>query len=129
MELYIGGVGQGKLEYVLETHKGLRCKIVDGEETDKFQSCFPDETVVFFNLHLWIRKMLKEGKNAEEQAKQLFDQHPDCIIVSDEIGNGLVPTDAFERQYRDVTGRILIEAAERSERVERIICGLAQRLK
>lgn len=30
-----------------------------------------------------------------------LQKEPDCILISDEIGNGIVPIDAFERQYRE----------------------------
>ena len=58
-----------------------------------------------------------------------LQKEPDCILISDEIGNGIVPIDAFERQYREKTGRILIEAAKKADKVVRVICGVRQILK
>ena len=40
-----------------------------------------------------------------------------------------MPIDAFERQYREKTGRILIEAAKKADKVVRVICGVRQILK
>lgn len=37
--------------------------------------------------------------------------------------------DAFEREYRERLGRFLIEVAKRADRVERIMCGIGQRIK
>ena len=37
--------------------------------------------------------------------------------------------DAFEREYRERTGRILIRLAQEAEEVERVICGIGQRIK
>ena len=51
------------------------------------------------------------------------------MIICDEIGNGIVPLDAFEREYREHTGRILIELAGKADEVVRIICGIQQRIK
>ena len=129
MELYIGGVGQGKLDYVLEEHKEEKLHIVD---PDSFEELLENEAgtrIIFNDFHLWIRKLLQEGNIPDEAAEKLFHKYPDCIVISDEIGNGLVPMEALEREYRERTGRILIKAAEQAERVERIICGLGQRLK
>ena len=50
-------------------------------------------------------------------------------IICDEVGNGIVPMDAFEREYRERLGRFLIEVAKRADRVERIMCGIGQRIK
>ena len=60
---------------------------------------------------------------------QFVDQHPNCVMISDEVGNGIVPVDAFEREYRERTGRILVELARRADEVERVICGIGQRIK
>ena len=59
----------------------------------------------------------------------ILKQYPECFIISDEIGNGIVPMDAFEREYRERTGRILVDLANKAEEVERVICGLGQKIK
>ena len=129
MELYIGGVGQGKLEYVMEKYKEEKLNIVNPDRMKDELEYETGSKIVFNDFHLWIRKWMQEGTIPNVAAKNLFLKYPDCIVISDEIGNGLVPMEAFEREYREQTGRILIEAARQAERVERIICGLAQRLK
>lgn len=110
MELYIGGYKQGKYNYVL-TIKSV-----------------PEERV-WNDFHLWFREKLMEGRDAEKEVWKYLDEHPDCVVISDEVGNGIVPADAFEREYRERLGRILIEIARRAERVERVICGIGQRIK
>lgn len=130
MELFIGGAGQGKLEYVLNIYKDTQLIVIDGEKQKDFLNIETGgKKPVFDHFHLWIRENLKNGKDIETVTEEFFAGFPDCIIISDEIGNGLVPIDAFERKYRDETGRALIRAAQLSERVERILCGLGQRLK
>ncbi|MCI8634679.1 MAG: hypothetical protein HFJ05_03630 [Eubacterium sp.] len=54
---------------------------------------------------------------------------PNCVIISDEIGNGIVPVDAFDRTYRERTGRILVQPAGQAEEVERVIYGIGQKIK
>ncbi len=34
------------------------------------------------------------------------------LLISDEIGYGLVPIDDFEREYREFHGRVMTELAE-----------------
>ena len=47
----------------------------------------------------------------------------------DEIGNGIVPLDAFEREYREQTGRAEILLAKKADEVVRVICGIGQKIK
>jgi adenosyl cobinamide kinase/adenosyl cobinamide phosphate guanylyltransferase len=110
MELYVGGRAQGKTEYVTSTHPGQESRIWD-------------------EFHLWVWQELQDGKNPEKDIAEFLEQNPDTIIICDEIGNGIVPMDAFEREYRERLGRILITIAAKADRVERVICGIGQRIK
>ena len=58
-----------------------------------------------------------------------LEKHPDTVIICDEVGNGIVPLDSFEREYRERLGWLLCEIAAKAERVERIVCGIGQRIK
>ena len=70
-----------------------------------------------------------QNKNPKEEILSFIEENKECIIICDEIGNGIVPLDAFEREYREHTGRILIELAGKADEVVRIICGIQQRIK
>ncbi|WP_334136553.1 bifunctional adenosylcobinamide kinase/adenosylcobinamide-phosphate guanylyltransferase, partial [Muricomes intestini] len=74
-------------------------------------------------------RMLEEGNEFEGLAKNIAQKNPGLIIVTDEIGYGLVPIDAFERRYRELTGRICTEVAAYSCRVDRVVCGVGMPLK
>ena len=50
-------------------------------------------------------------------------------LVSEEVGYGIVPADAFERQYREAVGRVCTELAGKSSRVTRVVCGIGMVLK
>jgi adenosyl cobinamide kinase/adenosyl cobinamide phosphate guanylyltransferase len=78
-----------------------------------------------------MRERMQQNGNPEEEIIDFLNQNRECsiIIISDEIGNGIVPTDAFEREYRERTGRILVELASRADEVVRILCGIEQRIK
>ncbi len=110
MQLYIGGYAQGKYEYVSEKLKGQNVEIVD-------------------NLHLWVKKLIDEGKPAEKIVLEYYKEHKDCVFICDEIGNGIVPMNEKEREYRERVGRLLIELAKEADVVERVMCGIGQRIK
>ena len=58
-----------------------------------------------------------------------LDLDNDILLVTDEIGCGVVPIDPVERQWREETGRLCCLLAQRAQRVERIFCGIAMTLK
>lgn len=135
MELYIGGYAQGKLEYVKTKYPDAI--VFDETNARDLLSASKEklnakETIVFNHFHLVIKKMLNNGNSVErieENIIQLLKQNPNPVIISDEIGNGIVPMEQSERLYRESTGRLLIEIAKKADRVERIICGIPQRIK
>ena len=132
MKLVIGGVAQGKLDYVLEN------MIEESEKYDVYDCLFlkdnacndkasnmewpwdfaiDDERVLIIDkFHYFIRAVLEE-------------KNPDTIVIADEIGNGIVPLDAFEREYREQTGRAEILLAKKADEVVRVICGIGQKIK
>ena len=140
MELYIGGFAQGKLEYV-------KCRYNENQKTEKlfvkvidcvdshYKKMLLDtecDVLILNHLHLWVRDLLDEGMEEEKIQTTILSwikSNPDAIIICDELGNGIVPIKKQERIWREQTGRLMIELAKQAERVERILCGLGQRLK
>lgn len=51
------------------------------------------------------------------------------IVIASEIGAGVVPLDAQEREHREAAGRLACLLAERADTVVRVCCGLPQLLK
>ena len=125
MKLVIGGYAQGKLKYICK-----REQLTDYELADAILlEAGSEKTVIFDHFHLWVKEQLKEGKDPEAKLWAYLKQQKDLIIISDEIGNGIVPLDPFERMYRDRLGRILTELAGQAEEVIRVLCGLGQKIK
>ena len=124
MRLVIGGSAQGKLAYVLSTFEDRKPDVYEGIPEDPVESPF-----VVNHLHLWIRERILAGGSPEKELEECLDRYPDCVILCDEVGNGIVPVDPLEREYRERTGRIQIGLAKRAETVERIVCGISQRSK
>lgn len=127
MVLVIGGYAQGKLDYVRQRWQMEKLVVWDGMLPEKREEV--DACVVVNHLHLWIKECLLHKEDPMGKLDEFLEETPDCILISDEIGNGIVPVDAFEREYREKTGRILIVLAKRAEEVERIVCGMAQKIK
>ena len=126
MKLVIGGCAQGKLNYVLQKYDMETSKIWDGEIPENKGE---QNNIVINHLHHWIKSRIAKGGCPEEEIFAFVENYPNCVIISDEIGNGIVPIEAFEREYRERAGRILVELAKKAEEVERVICGIGQKIK
>ncbi len=127
MKLIIGGTAQGKLEYVLLKYDVQKNMVWDGVLPNDRK--LNKNIVVINHFHQWVKSRMVSGGCPEDEIMSFLDCSEDCIIICDEIGNGIVPIDPFEREYRERTGRILVQLAMRAEEVERIICGIGQKIK
>ena len=129
MKLIIGGYAQGKLNYAVTKYNVAEDHVFESvlpssEEAEKLEGA-----VIVSSLHKWIKKRIKEGGRPEEEISAFVKKNANVIIICDEIGNGIVPMDPFERVYRERTGRILVKLAKDAEEVERVVCGIAQMIK
>lgn len=132
MKLVIGGYAQGKLRYVLQENGEAGCTVYDAslpDDTQQKEAAESGRTLVIDHLHRWIKEMLTAGKVPEQILFSFLHENRDCIVICDEIGNGIVPIDPLEREYRERTGRILIEIAKQADEVVRVICGIGQKIK
>ena len=127
MKLVIGGYAQGKLNYVLGKYDVEASMVYDGEIPEKIEE--EKGTVVINHFHNWLKTKIAYGGCPEKEILEFVEKYPNCVIISDEVGNGIVPIEAFEREYRERTGRILVELAKKAEEVERVICGIGQKIK
>lgn len=126
MKLMIGGACQNKRQAACEVWNIELREIIDGASCG-FDEIFCCRAVSDF--HIFIRRMLAEGKNPAELISKLSAQNPDIMIISDEIGYGIVPMDKDLRAWRECTGRICCEIAACSEEVVRVTAGIPQVIK
>lgn len=129
MELIIGGFSQGKSSYAAARFPGYALY----NETN--YAAFPDQTsegVILNHLHLIVRELLEAGKSEGEilqRLRQMEESTSDMVFISDEIGCGIVPMEPEDRQWREVTGRVLIALAAEASEVIRITAGIPQVIK
>ena len=85
-------------------------------------------------LTLWLGNLMAMDDailQAEQQALlDGFDRLPgQIILVSNEVGLGIVPMNATARRFRDLAGRLHQQLAARCDRVVFTVAGLPQILK
>ena len=124
MILVTGGCFQGKTQYACETF-GIRMEeAVDGAV------CPPEalyEAGLLYHFHLYIQRLMKAGE--ELSLERLEEENPDIILVTNELGYGVVPVDRFDRAYREKTGRVCCRIAKEAVQVHRVVCGIGTVIK
>ncbi len=81
---------------------------------------------IFAACAVWDVQDLAPGADLPVLAERLAKKK---IVIATEIGGGLVPVDAAQRQAREAAGRLACLLAARADTVIRVCCGLPQLLK
>lgn len=131
MIFVVGGAYQGKTGYVRENY-GSEYKVLE-------------------DYHLTVRGQLEAGLDpieewekfaqellgsdvcqdmGDEQKTLLGENALDkVIIISCDLGSGLVPMEPFEREYREQVGRVNCLIAGKASQVIRVISGIGTKIK
>lgn len=115
MVVVVGGQVSGKRTYVRSLG------YADADMADGVL----DERPVLVNLQDYIAKC-PDDLMPEDIADSLAGKE---VVISCEIGNGIVPLDATERALREQVGRTLNVLAARADSVVRMVCGIPVVLK
>ena len=119
MRFVVGGRASGKSEYV--KNKYGAAEIPDAD----FNNIMTARAVK--NFHLFMRENMNE--NIRALVDEICEKNHDIIIISDEIGCGVVPSDDFEREWRERAGRANCYIADRADEVVRVVCGIGTVIK
>lgn len=127
MHIYIGGAYNGKRAYVK--------KRLASRESDWFEGNLPSESemrndrmLVLAALEKWLAATVLSEQEAIDQVMEVIGNRETIVILTD-IGRGIVPVDAGQRQLRDACGRLYQRLMEEAEEVTRIWYGVPQLLK
>ena len=94
-----------------------------------------DDTVLLVDcLTMWLTNLLcteEANLTAESQAflEQLEQLPGDIILVSNEVGMGIIPMGALTRDYVDAAGRLHQNIAALADRVVLVVAGLPMAFK
>ena len=86
-------------------------------------------------LTIFLANILDEGddeailKRAAAMAETAADGQADTIVVTNEVGSGIVPDAPLGRRFRDLAGLANTELARRAKEVYFTVAGIVQRLK
>jgi adenosylcobinamide kinase/adenosylcobinamide-phosphate guanylyltransferase len=101
-----------------------------------FRKIKEHDVVVLDCLTLWLTNLLVGGneqpevlRRVEELAEVLGERKVNAVIVTNEVGLGLVPESALGRDFRDVAGRAHQRLAATADEVYLGVMGLMLKLK
>ena len=110
MRLIIGGVYQGRQRYAY----------------DKYGADIKIYREVFEN----VKNLVTDGIKEPEVIKIILEKAKlSDVVIAEEQFSGLTPIDKDENHLYEVYGRCLTFLADEAESVERVVCGLGQKLK
>ena len=92
------------------------------------RECRKGRVVVLDCLTLWLNNVMLEGRDVESDLTRLVESLEgvtgELILVSNEIGLGLVPDTELGREFRDLHGRMNQRVAGVCDRVLFMVAGL-----
>ncbi|MBR0555381.1 bifunctional adenosylcobinamide kinase/adenosylcobinamide-phosphate guanylyltransferase [Ciceribacter sp. L1K23] len=93
----------------------------------------PDRVVLVDCLTLWITNLMMEERSIDASATSLVKVLPSLsarvIVVSNEVGLGIVPDNRMAREFRDHAGRLHQRVAEVVAQVYFVAAGLPLKMK
>ena len=91
----------------------------------------PGEALIVVDcLTLWVSNLIEKGlgdddieAGASSAAAFAATRGGDTVVVTNEVGSGIVPTNALARRYRDLLGNVNSIWAEHSDRSALVVAG------
>jgi adenosylcobinamide kinase/adenosylcobinamide-phosphate guanylyltransferase len=82
---------------------------------------------------LWLTNVMLAERDVDAECRRLLDvlQKPrgPWVIVSNEVGSGIVPENALARRFADEAGKLNQAIAARADTVLLMVAGIAMRVK
>lgn len=84
-------------------------------------------------LTLWLSNLMHEERDWQKEGAHLADtlgrQKSPVVLVTNEVGLGIVPDNALARRFRDAAGILNQMIARAADEVELVVAGLPMRVK
>lgn len=98
-----------------------------------FESCKPGQAILLDCATMWLSNWLMAEQDPQTAPDQFLAEvaHSPApvVVVSNEVGQGIVPDNALARSFREAQGRLNIAIAAKAELVIQVTAGLPQVLK
>nr|WP_092368828.1 bifunctional adenosylcobinamide kinase/adenosylcobinamide-phosphate guanylyltransferase [Cribrihabitans marinus] len=119
--------------HVSQRGGGWRTVEAPFELSDALAAAGSDEIVLLDCASMWLSNHLLAGNDLPDRQAALLEAIEACpadvVVVSNEVGHGIVPDNALARRFREAQGRLNIALAARAELVVMVTAGLPMTLK
>jgi len=127
MYFIFGGMAQGKLKFAIDKYK-QNLGIYDLKKSSIFDITSENQETII-NLQDGVEQLLRAGINPKDYLEKNIDKFNNKVLIGNEIGCGIVSMDAFEREWRDETGRVYQFISSNAQIVDRVWAGIGMNLK
>lgn len=135
--------------FTVETYKNFKNKLYNFfENNDKIKNnmlvdCLTNmiTNIIFENQNIdWnnferklyiqtLKKLNKNVKNSVNELLNITNQFENTVIVSNELGMGLVPSYPLGRYFREIAGKMNQIVAEKADEVYFVVSGIPMKIK
>ena len=126
MILITGGAFQGKKAYAKKRFALEEQDMVNGADCTEAELL---KARAVADFQEYVRRVLKEGGDPSLLAEKLYAENPDILVITNELGSGVIPADPFDRQWREASGRAACDLAKYAAQVHRVVCGIGTVIK
>ena len=92
-----------------------------------------DQAVLLDCATMWLTNVILDEQDLKAAQTALLTALATCaapvVVVSNEIGQGIVPDNALARRFREAQGRLNIALAAQADHVLHVVAGLTRTLK
>jgi len=92
-----------------------------------------DQAILLDCATMWLTNIMLDEHDLDAEQTTLRAALTRCrapvVIVSNEVGQGIVPENALARRFREAQGRLNIALAEQADHVLHVVAGLPRSLK
>lgn len=126
MILVTGGAFQNKKQTAGRLFGIEEKEFLDGNSCE-LTEVFSGKAIEKF--HLYLKRCIEAGEDLQTLTEKIIEKNPHVLIVTDEIGYGIVPIVKEERLWREQTGRVCCRLAAQAETVVRVVAGIPTVIK
>ena len=103
------------------------------EAKKKIANLNDNQIMLFDCATMWLTNQMLDKADVQSEISQLIDSiilsKGSIIVVTNEVGSGIVPENSMARQFRELQGHLNQELASISDSVIQVIAGLPLFLK
>ncbi|MFL4468935.1 bifunctional adenosylcobinamide kinase/adenosylcobinamide-phosphate guanylyltransferase [Tateyamaria armeniaca] len=93
----------------------------------------PDQVILLDCATMWLTNVMLDELDLAAAQSDLLEALAACaapvVVVSNEVGQGIVPENALARRFREAQGRLNIALAAQADHVLHVVAGLSRTLK